>query len=77
MSKVTDRQVRRLRALLKEGKSLKAAALRADKESWGQVYALISRRGLFPAIWVTASLCNCMHTICLDTAPYVESVFRA
>jgi hypothetical protein len=32
MSKVTDRQVRRLRALLRDGKPLKAAALRADMD---------------------------------------------
>jgi hypothetical protein len=32
MSKVTDRQVRRLRALLAQGKSVKAAALRVDMD---------------------------------------------
>ena len=32
MSFSTDRQVRRLRALLKTGKSLKAAAMRADMD---------------------------------------------
>lgn len=44
MSKVTDRQVRRLRALLNEGKSLKAAALRADMdEKTGRKYRDLGR----------------------------------
>ena len=44
MSRVTDRQVRRLRALLKEGKPLRAAALRADMdEKTGRKYRDLGR----------------------------------
>src|SRR5579863_352408 len=58
MSKVTDRQVLRLRALLRQGKPLKAAALRSDMdEKTGRKYRdlgqLPSELENWPRAWRT------------------------
>lgn len=58
MSFSTDRQVRRLRASLKTGKSLKAAAMRADMDEktarkYCEVGKLPSEIGVWPRVWRT------------------------
>lgn len=58
MSLSTDRQVRRLRALLKSGKSLKAASMRADMDEktarkYREAGKLPSELEVWPRVWRT------------------------
>jgi len=82
MSLSTDRQVRRLRALLKTGKSLKAAAMRADMDEktarkYREVGKLPSEIGVWPRTWRTREdpFVEVWDEVCeqLETSPGLQA----
>lgn len=82
MSFSTDRQVRRLRALLKTGKSLKAAAMRADMDEktarkYREAGKLPSEIGVWPRTWRTREdpFAEVWDEVCeqLETSPGLQA----
>ena len=82
MSVSTDRQVRRLRALLKTGKSLKAAAMRADMDEktarkYREAGKLPSEIDVWPRMWRTREdpFAEVWEEVCrqLETSPGLQA----